>query len=392
MKKVILSPLTGIRFFAAIYVILFHNIGFFKDSPGFVFNFLKHGYVGVSLFFVLSGFILTYNYIEAFGENYLDNKKFWLARFLRLYPIYFISIIVSLPPFFYFLGKTLPLYPAVFKGIAITTFTIPLLQSWITFFLGQLNAPGWSLSVEAFLYFTFPFVAPCLAKIKNKNLIFIIIFSWILSILPNIILLALQQYKIAIDPDLPSIITSPYPLYSTFISSFPLFHLPQFMIGVIIAIIYMRDIEQKKYKLSNYINNQKVQFLRLAEIVIFSLIIIIMAQDKIYIESSLNNGIISPLFGLLFYVLAYEKGIISKLLSLPVFMMLGEASFCMYIFQAPVRTYLTIIVKKLGYDYTLNFFILYLMILVLLSLFICNIDNRIRPILKRRLTQTIKSN
>jgi peptidoglycan/LPS O-acetylase OafA/YrhL len=164
------------------------------------------------------------------------------------------------------------------------------------------------------------------------------------------------------------------------------------MIGIIIAIIYMRDIEQKKYKLSNYINNQKVQFLRLAEIVIFSLIIIIMAQDKIYIESSLNNGIISPLFGLLFYVLAYEKGIISKLLSLPVFMMLGEASFCMYIFQAPVRTYLTIIVKKLGYDYTLNFFILYLMILVLLSLFICNIDNRIRPILKRRLTQTIKSN
>jgi peptidoglycan/LPS O-acetylase OafA/YrhL len=342
MKKVILSPLTGIRFFAAIYVILFHNIGFFKDSPGFVFNFLKHGYVGVSLFFVLSGFILTYNYIEAFGENYLDNKKFWLARFLRLYPIYFISIIVSLPPFFYFLGKTLPLYPAVFKGIAITTFTIPLLQSWITFFLGQLNAPGWSLSVEAFLYFTFPFVAPCLAKIKNKNLIFILIFSWILSILPNIILLALQQYKIAIDPDLPSIITSPYPLYSTFISSFPLFHLPQFMIGVIIAIIYMRDIEQKKYKLSNYINNQKVQFLHLAEIVIFSLIIIIMAQDKIFIESSLNNGLISPLFGLLFYVLAYEKGIISKLLSLPVFMMLGEASFCMYIFQAPVRTYSTL--------------------------------------------------
>jgi len=68
MKKRIIRPLIGIRFIAACYVILFHNVDLFASNI-YIFEFLRRGYVSVSLFFVLSGFILTYNYTEPFKEK-----------------------------------------------------------------------------------------------------------------------------------------------------------------------------------------------------------------------------------------------------------------------------------------------------------------------------------
>ena len=60
-----LGALTGIRFFAAFSVLAFHYGAAFTErmhAPHFVSNFLRNGYMAVSLFFVLSGYILTYSY------------------------------------------------------------------------------------------------------------------------------------------------------------------------------------------------------------------------------------------------------------------------------------------------------------------------------------------
>jgi len=84
-----IKSLTSLRFFAAIYVVLFHE----SANPGhFVFfplaaRFVASGYTAVTLFFVLSGFILAYNY-----GRIRSRKEFWISRFARIYPVYFLSL------------------------------------------------------------------------------------------------------------------------------------------------------------------------------------------------------------------------------------------------------------------------------------------------------------
>ncbi|MGI9146826.1 MAG: hypothetical protein ACR2IK_09805 [Chloroflexota bacterium] len=57
-----LRALTGLRFFAALHVVGLHLLaaGHLERMPVFVRDMIAHGYMAVGLFFVLSGFILTY--------------------------------------------------------------------------------------------------------------------------------------------------------------------------------------------------------------------------------------------------------------------------------------------------------------------------------------------
>ena len=54
------------------------------------------GFISVSYFILLSGFVLAYNYAERARNGELDRKRFWEARFTRIYPIYFLSLLLSL--------------------------------------------------------------------------------------------------------------------------------------------------------------------------------------------------------------------------------------------------------------------------------------------------------
>ena len=79
-----INPLTGIRFLVAMLVFLFHfGAGFFEHigAPQFVSTFLHNGKIGVSMFFVLSGFILTYTYTKKFLTQF-SLKVFFLLGLL----------------------------------------------------------------------------------------------------------------------------------------------------------------------------------------------------------------------------------------------------------------------------------------------------------------------
>ncbi|HYH16572.1 MAG TPA: acyltransferase, partial [Flavisolibacter sp.] len=83
-KKSAQSPyypaLDGIRGLAILFVVGFHNFSFMP--------FFEYGWLGVDLFFVLSGFLITNILIKAVGEkNYL--KNFYLKRALRIFPLYY---------------------------------------------------------------------------------------------------------------------------------------------------------------------------------------------------------------------------------------------------------------------------------------------------------------
>jgi len=66
-RRPVLNALTGIRFIAALYVVLFHyldpaRLDLALPAHFAVYHLVRYGYVGVSVFFVLSGFVLAYNY------------------------------------------------------------------------------------------------------------------------------------------------------------------------------------------------------------------------------------------------------------------------------------------------------------------------------------------
>ncbi|TFD16310.1 acyltransferase family protein [Cryobacterium sp. TMT4-10] len=61
----VLHALTGLRFVAALHVLVGHLSGTFAQGwPGWAMNFVRTGYIGVSLFFLLSGFILVYTQLD----------------------------------------------------------------------------------------------------------------------------------------------------------------------------------------------------------------------------------------------------------------------------------------------------------------------------------------
>src|SRR5438270_13969844 len=97
-----LPALTSLRFFAALHVMFFHLYAMrVTDWTGWRRQISSIGYVGVSFFFVLSGFILVYTY----ADRPISAVEFWRARFARIYPSYLFSLVFTAPFFFYVMLK-----------------------------------------------------------------------------------------------------------------------------------------------------------------------------------------------------------------------------------------------------------------------------------------------
>ncbi|BAO88899.1 acyltransferase family protein [Caballeronia cordobensis] len=147
MKK--LPALTSLRFFAAFAVVLHHSAGFLAGSTIAKTLALRQG---VSFFFVLSGFILTYTYISA-GKK-VDWWRFYLHRFARIFPTHVAGTIL----FIFLAGMWIP---AIFSGdeyrhalylnLAMAQSAIPLEKYYFSY-----NLVSWSISTEAFFYLAFP--------------------------------------------------------------------------------------------------------------------------------------------------------------------------------------------------------------------------------------------
>ena len=87
-----INTLTFLRFIFALMVFGAHcyTIDKFFDT-----HFFKEGFVGVSFFFVLSGFIIAYNYQKRFSENKITKRAFWVARIARIYPLHWLTLFIA---------------------------------------------------------------------------------------------------------------------------------------------------------------------------------------------------------------------------------------------------------------------------------------------------------
>lgn len=125
------------------------------------------GPFGVSLFFVLSGFVLMNSQekdVEDGGNKGFRNACFFMYKKIsRLYPLHFVMLLVAIP----LVGE---ISLRVYLSMVVNAI---LLQTWIPFsdFYFSFNSVSWFLSVCVFLYLIFPFIARLVKNIKLRLLV-----------------------------------------------------------------------------------------------------------------------------------------------------------------------------------------------------------------------------
>jgi peptidoglycan/LPS O-acetylase OafA/YrhL len=160
-RKPELRALTGLRAVAAIAVVISH-VGVPKSLPEEFAKVAHWGYIGVPLFFMLSGVVLGYNYPELSFRQTRRTIKFYIARIARVMPLYWVMVVYC--ALFYFAVDHRQ-YPWAFvqNMFAVQTWGPDLLVAQSYY-----NGPGWSIGVELFFYLLFPFLVPVVARVARQ--------------------------------------------------------------------------------------------------------------------------------------------------------------------------------------------------------------------------------
>jgi len=298
-----LDALTGLRFFAAFYVMLFHFGAGFTDRahmPRAVTVFLEHGNLGVSLFFLLSGFILFYTYAGNLQTG-RDLYRFFVARFCRIYPVYLLAAVLE--------AIALQRLP---RGHDLAYFT--LLQSWT-----PAASPGgyawimqsWSLSVEIFFYCCFPLLLPFVVRLKSPKVIWPVII--VIALIAGYFQLPVQHSGMTVPNN---------PVDPIFL---PLLRLPEFILGMLVCSLFLSRTKEKE---TSFLDSDWIT-------------IACMIPPMALIASGTKSWLLSlgAIFWFLWtiYRLANGKGWLTRLLSTKFFILLGGASYSIYLLQGPVR-------------------------------------------------------
>lgn len=306
-----LPALTSLRFFAALHVFCFHLVALRIVIGRSLFSDVASiGYVGVGLFFVLSGFILVYTY----EGRALTTAEFWRARFARIYPAYAFSLLVTLPLFLAAVRHThLVSVPWPVAHLKLGMFLqVVLLQAWVPPAATMWNAVSWSLSVEAFFYLLFPFLLKWFARLSSSGFILLGILSWFAS-------LAITGTYTVLNPDaLSHINADSYNAFWLSVVKFhPLVRLPEFLIGMACGFHFLRARANP----------------RLAFTLVSSglLALVLATYFSLRIPYSvLHTSLLAPAFAAIIYGFALQPRS-PVFLSARLMVLLGDASYSFYL-------------------------------------------------------------
>ena len=337
-RKAPLPALTGIRTLLAIGIILFH---FTPPHLSLLYPIIDCSFVFVGFFFLLSGFILTYNYADR--AMTLSKREFWLARFSRLYPIYILVLLVSVR----MLQDEWSARPHAefWRGIILTPF---LLQGWSPDLATFGNTVAWTLSSEVMFYAAFPFLIYYWATRMHwlntpARLITLFFAFWGIGLLPHLFYTFLNPDHLAAPADR---YTSTYLL--RFLKFTPPPYVCTFLAGVTLA---------KLHPLLPFTPRQRLTVAALA-LVLFGIFFYSGAAQHVpYLL--MHGGLLVPLFSLLTLGLA-GPNLISSIFSVRPLVLLGEATFALYLlhfnvyilihnYQLPERLHLTAFDPWLSY-------------------------------------------
>jgi peptidoglycan/LPS O-acetylase OafA/YrhL len=307
-----LDALTSLRFFAAAMLVLFHADLFLSKSPVFTGIALKQG---VCFFFVLSGFILFYNYPSL--SNATERAKFFIARFARIWPAQALAVMLVL--------LLLPSWSFGASGaklFGIVTSELLMVQSYIPnwrYYLG-INSPAWSISTEFFFYAVFPLLVlnwrrTWIAKLCVAGFLTVgsIIASGYVSTLP-------------FTPDNKQLCN-----YLVYIN--PAARLLEFVLGMVTAYTF------RSVRSSFAANAAAIGAIQVASVILVAAALLTCPLSAQELSKPIPSALASWVdgsggciaFACLIFCIAFSRGFLSKALSHPFLVLLGEISYSIYL-------------------------------------------------------------
>jgi peptidoglycan/LPS O-acetylase OafA/YrhL len=300
-----LNSLTGVRFAAALGVFLFHFGAAFSErigAPKALTTLLQNGNMGVSFFFVLSGFILTYTY-----DGRLRTRaaviQYFVGRFSRIYPVYALALLLALPVLFRPLGP----HEAVKVLFMVQSWTFPSDTSsnaWIS--------QAWTLSIEFFFYLIFPLALVAMEPLK---LLTSVIAAGIACVV--ICTFGIAKYAPGADP-LPLL---PYGLAAPL----PVMRVIEFLLGMFACRVFRQVPASLLIRFSGWKTSLTA-----------AVIVAILATTTMPQVASLAT----VLFPLLIIQLAVGGSTLAAILASRPLVLLGGASYALYIIHGPVRAWI----------------------------------------------------
>jgi len=321
MSRHAIHPLTSFRFFAALAVFL-HHVAFAPE-----------GYVGVTFFFILSGFILAYNYGAAFSG--LSRKKvgeFYLNRFARVYPVHFLTFLLAVPVLylelraggswleeFYRRQPNAPFWDAVASLSLVQSFS-PLNRTYLSY-----NALSWSLSNEFFFYALFPLCLWLWARLRIGR-VWKTASVWLgVWALATLFVAAFRDVAFA------------HWLFYVF----PPFRLADFLLGIILCSGFLGLAARPE------VDNIKVEVFTALEIGTVAVLLAAIYLHPFVHQSFRYSVYYAPFMSLVILVFAFQRGHLSKLFSYPALVLLGEISFSFYMLHQITLRYLSVFFQGL---------------------------------------------
>lgn len=303
--------LTFTRFVAAILVVLFHIGATSMDPNSLLGSLLGVGNSAVSYFFVLSGFILVVSNARS-GQlpEQLAVGSFWRNRFARIYPLYLVALAVTIV-FGLLTGSEKT--DEMTAGSVLAS--IGLVQAWWPPFVMQLNYPGWSLSVETLFYSLFPLIYPLAVRQSTGRLMLVTGSCWALSLAIHIGMID------AIHPG--SINREALHDLAVY---YPPLHLNTFLTGIVTGVVFVRH----KAWLTQY-HHWLAAMLVIGLVAGFWIVLGHLPLLRYH-----HNGLFAPLFAVIILWLSIQSNGLTRWLSRPLPVRLGEISYGLYLMQVPV--------------------------------------------------------
>lgn len=308
-----LDVLTSLRFLAAGMIFVYHMSITFKFSETTLLNKLAL-WQGVTFFFVLSGFILTYVYPQLPTE--LSARRFLFARFAKIWPTHCLTLLLCL---------VVCSSGEVEGGWSVFIVNLLAVQSWTlnAHYWLALNTASWSISVEFFFYLCFPLLIRSFKNTWRQKLF----FGFVMAMLSVMAMMCQQLSTVGFF----------YAGSFNQITVNPLCRLFEFIIGMCTALAFknFRNIFPTASNAS-LIEAAAIMGVVMALTLPFNLHCPGSLSFFEPLRAWLYFGGVAPLYGVLIYVMACAKGKISQGLSSSILVHLGETSFSLYMIHGAV--------------------------------------------------------